>query len=155
MDQNTTLDHYMKIAWQQVSNKYNMIAAQHGFTQAAGYILIHIHKNGTSVSQIASSTGVKATSLSRVLGNLEKTGLIYREISQEDKRSVKVFLTPYGIQKRKLAKLVVRDFNDYLYCNLSGREVAQLTKILTKITLLTEKYESKVSLEEEVLTSQS
>ena len=112
MSQENTIDYFLKTSWQSVANKYNVIAAQFGFTQAAGYILINIHKEGASVSQIANSTGVKTTSLSRVLNNLESLGFIYRETSASDKRSVKVFLTELGKEKRKIAKDVVREFNE-------------------------------------------
>jgi len=90
MNQNQTIDYFLKTGWQTIANKYNQIASQYGFTQAAGYILINIHKEGTPVSQIANLTGVKTTSLSRVLNNLESLGFIYRETSETDKPSVKL-----------------------------------------------------------------
>lgn len=133
MSQNNTIDYFLKAAWQTVANKYNNIASQHGFTQAAGYILINIHKEGTAVSQIANSTGVKTTSLSRVLSNLEGLGFIYREASATDKRSVKVYLTPLGAEKRKIAKNVVRGFNEYLESLFSDKEREQLIKMLAKL----------------------
>lgn len=141
MNQNKTIDYFLKAAWQTVANKYNTIATQHGFTQAAGYILINIHKEGTPVSQIANSTGVKTTSLSRVLTNLESMGFIYREVSASDKRSVKVFLTPLGVQKRKIAKDVVRGFNEYLDGEFSKEEKDLLASMLVKINDLANAYQ--------------
>ncbi|MBP3942475.1 MarR family transcriptional regulator [Sphingobacteriaceae bacterium WQ 2009] len=140
MSQGNTIDYFLKTGWQTVANKYNVIAAQHGFTQAAGYILINIHKEGTAVSQIANLTGVKTTSLSRVLTNLEALGFIYREASATDKRSVKVYLTALGREKRKVAKDVVRNFNQYLEQHLSEKERNQLIKTLTKLNLLAANY---------------
>lgn len=144
MNQIETIDYLLKISWQNLANKYNQIAAQHGFTQAAGYILINIHRDGTPVSQLATSTGVKTTSLSRVLNNLETLGFIYREASDTDKRSVKVYLTELGQKKRKIAKDVVRQFNDFLDSQLSDRERTQLIKTLSKINDLTAKYTPKM-----------
>lgn len=141
MNQNNTIDYFLKSAWQNVVNKYNTMASQHGFTQAAGYILINIHKEGTSVSQIANSTGVKTTSLSRVLNNLEGLGFIYREVSELDKRSVKVYLTPLGMEKRKVAKDVVRGFNSFLEGQLSDKERNQLRNLLIKVSELAVVYE--------------
>lgn len=141
MSQNHTIDYLLKAAWQTVANKYNTIASQHGFTQAAGYILINIHKDGTAVSQIANSTGVKTTSLSRVLNNLEALGFIYRESSTTDKRSVKVYLTALGVEKRRIAKNVVRGFNDYLESNLSEKERGQLISVLAKVNDLASHYD--------------
>src|SRR5690606_12734961 len=101
-----TVDYFLKIVWQTVANKYNEIASEYDLTQALGYMLINIHEQGTAVSQIAALTGVKSTSLSRMLNNMEKQGLIYRETDPGDKRSVKIFLTSYGVGKRKIAREV-------------------------------------------------
>lgn len=141
MNQNETIDYFLKATWQTVANKYNNIASQHGFTQAAGYILLNIHKEGTTVSQIANYTGVRTTSLSRVLNNLESLGFIYREISAQDKRSVKVYLTELGVEKRRLAKDVVRGFNEYLEAALTMEEREQLVNMLIKINELAANYE--------------
>ncbi|WP_039054253.1 MarR family winged helix-turn-helix transcriptional regulator [Sphingobacterium sp. T2] len=150
MNQNNnskTIDYFLKAAWQTVANKYNNIASQYGFSQAAGYILINIHREGTPVSQIANSTGVRTTSLSRVLANLESLGFIYREISDKDKRSVKVFLTPLGVEKRKIAKDVVRGFNDYLNAHFTEQEREQLMNMLARVNDLANKYEPELQLE--------
>lgn len=145
MTHNKTIDYFLKTSWQTIANKYNQIATQHGFTQAAGYILINIHKEGTPVSQIANLTGVKTTSLSRVLNNLEKLGFIYREASVSDKRSVKVYLTELGKEKREVAKNVVRNFNHFLETNLSEKERSQLIKSLTKLNELATSYREEIS----------
>ncbi|WP_093101528.1 MULTISPECIES: MarR family winged helix-turn-helix transcriptional regulator [Sphingobacterium] len=147
MSQDNTIDYFLKTAWQTVANKYNVIASQHGFTQAAGYILINIHKEGTPVSQIANSTGVKTTSLSRVLNNLESLGFIYRETSDTDKRSVKVYLTELGQEKRKIAKDVVREFNEHLNTSFSEKEKATLVKFLKKINEVATNYSPVIQIE--------
>jgi len=135
-----TVDYFLKIVWQTVANKYNQIASDFGITQALGYMLINIHEEGTAVSQIAALSGVKSTSLSRILNNMEELGLIFREVDPKDKRSVKIFLTPFGIEKRHLAKGVVRSFNEYLNAHISDKERLQLIKTLNKINQLTADY---------------
>jgi DNA-binding MarR family transcriptional regulator len=135
-----TVDYFLKIVWQNVANKYNHIAADYGITQALGYMLINIHEHGTAVSQIAALSGVKSTSLSRMLKNMEELGLIYRETDMKDKRSVKIFLTPFGIEKRQIAKDVVRKFNEYLNSHISDKERLKLINTLNKINQLTTDY---------------
>jgi len=88
---------------------------------------------------------VKTTSLSRVLNNLEKLGFIYREASASDKRSVKVYLTELGKEKREMAKNVVRNFNHYLEENLSEKERNQLMKSLAKLNELATSYQEENS----------
>jgi len=140
MKQQETIDYFLKVVWQNVSNTYNQIASGFGITQAIGYVLINIGKEGTAVSQLAALLGVKATSLSRMLNNMEELGLIYREASADDKRSVKVYLTPLGYEKRHMAKGVVIAFNEYLNKNLSTIEKNNLLLTLQKLNKLTLAY---------------
>jgi len=135
-----TVDYFLKIVWQSVANKYNQIAGDYGLTQALGYMLINIREEGTAVSQIALLSGVKTTSLSRNLKSMEELGLIYRANDPNDKRSVKIFLTPLGVEKRKIAKDVVRKFNEYLNAHISDKDRLQLIKTLNKINQLTTDY---------------
>lgn len=140
MNDDNTIDYYLKTAWQSAANKYNQIASQFGITQATGYVLINIHKEGTPVSQLANLLGVKTTSLSRILNNLEGLGLIYRETNSADKRSVKVFVTALGRAKREQAKDVVRKFNAYLDEHLSDEERAATIHTLKRINQLAVQY---------------
>jgi len=81
--------------------------------------------------------GLKSTSLSRMLRQLEKSGLIYRESNEGDKRSVKIYLTELGKEKRHLARGLVKQFNNYLNSNISEADKEYLIKTLKKINQLT------------------
>ena len=140
MGKDNTLDYYLKTAWQSVANSYNQAASKVGLTQSSGYVLINIHKEGTAVSQIAGLLGVRSTSLSRLLSAMEKQGLIYREVNKLDKRSVKVFLTPLGLEKREMAKNIVREFNKYLVAHMSESERLRLANSLIKINQLSQEF---------------
>src|ERR1700742_2096831 len=133
-----TIDYFLKIVWQTVANRYNQVVTEFGITQSIGYLLINIdEKEGTTVSQVAALLGLKSTSLSRMLRQLEKSGLIYRESNEGDKRSVKIYLTPVGRQKRHQARVLVRQFNNYLDNHISENDKEYLIKMLKKINKLT------------------
>ncbi|MBD1366921.1 MarR family transcriptional regulator [Mucilaginibacter sp. ZT4R22] len=135
-----TIDYFLKIVWQTVANRYNQIVTEFGITQSIGYLLINIDEEGTTVSQAAALLGLKSTSLSRMLNQLEETGLIYRQSNKGDKRSVKIFLTDLGKEKRQMAKDVVKQFNNYLNAHISEADKLYLTEILKKINQLTINY---------------
>jgi DNA-binding MarR family transcriptional regulator len=135
-----TIDYFLKIVWQTVANRYNQLVTEFGITQSIGYLLLNIDEEGTTVSQAAALLGLKSTSLSRMLNQLEKTGLIYRESNQGDKRSVKIYLTDLGKEKRQLAKNVVKEFNNYLNAHISDADKQYLTDMLKKINQLTINY---------------
>jgi DNA-binding MarR family transcriptional regulator len=136
-----TIDYFLKIVWQTMANRYNQIVTEFGITQSIGYLLINIDDvEGTTVSQAAALLGLKSTSLSRMLNQLEQTGLIYRKSNDGDKRSVKIFLTDLGKEKRNMAKDVVRQFNGYLNAHISEADKQYLTEMLKKINQLTLNY---------------
>lgn len=139
-----TVDYFLKIVWQSVANKYNQIAAGYGLTQALGYMLINIQEDGTAVSQIATLLGVKPTSLSRPLRNMEELGLVFRKTDESDKRSVKIYLTDFGKEKKQVAKDVVRKFNEYLNGHIAEEDRRQFTAVLEKINKLTLEYDAKL-----------
>lgn len=137
------IDYHIKIAWQAVVNKYNQIASGYGITHAMGYVLVSINQeSGISVSQIASILGVKTTSLSRLLNSLEEMGFIVRKVDANDKRQVNVFLTDIGKEKQKIAKQVVREFNEYLDGHISASEKQVLIQTIQKINTLASNYEA-------------
>ncbi len=140
MAQDKTVDYYLKIAWQSLANRYNQLATPHGITQATGYLLINIHKNGTPVTQIASLLGVKSTSLSRILSGLEQQGLIYRSTDDQDKRSVRIFLTEAGQEKRQVAKNLVKDFNGHLERQLRDQDREKLIALLKRLINVANEY---------------
>jgi len=135
-----TIDYFLKIVWQTVANRYNQLVTEFGIKQSIGYLLINIDEAGTTVSQAAALLGLKSTSLSRMLNQLEQTGLIYRESNKGDKRSVKIYLTDLGKEKRQLAKNVVKQFNNYLNAHISDADKQYLTDMLKKINQLTLNY---------------
>jgi MarR family transcriptional regulator, organic hydroperoxide resistance regulator len=136
-----SVDYLLKIVWQNVANKYNTLVVGHGISQSIGYLLLNIDEaEGTTVSQAAQLLGLKTTSLSRMLNQLEQGGLIYRNSNEGDKRSVKIFLTPAGIEKKLFARKTAKDFNNYLNSHLNAKEKEQLTTLLKKVNALTLNY---------------
>ncbi|WP_365334578.1 MarR family transcriptional regulator [uncultured Mucilaginibacter sp.] len=136
-----TIDYLLKIVWQNMANRYNQLVAPSGITQSIGYVLINIdEKEGTTVSQVAALLGLKSTSLSRMLSQLEKMDLIYRQSNEGDKRSVKIYLTELGKEKRRMARNVVKQFNAYLNDHITEKEKLLLSNALKKINNLTLDY---------------
>jgi len=75
-----------------------------------------------------------------MLNQLEATGLIYRELNPGDKRSVKIYLTDLGKEKRHMARAVVKQFNNYLNTHINDKDKQYLIEMLEKINQLTLNY---------------
>src|SRR5690606_21611115 len=89
-------------------------ASEYGVSLSVGFILLNIDKEGTPSTQLGPKMGMEPTSLSRTLKTMEDAGLIYRKSDSGDKRKVLIYLSEEGIQKRKIAKQVVLEFNEHV-----------------------------------------
>lgn len=78
----------------------NQRLAEYGLTYSQARILNHLHiaKGNTVVNQhnLVCSLGVKASSISTVLRNMEHKGLIKKVRMQRDNRNKEIQLTPLG-----------------------------------------------------------
>ena len=108
------IDGRIRHAWHRVYRLYNQRAIAHGLTISAGFILMHIDKEGTPSTALGPRMGMEPTSLSRTLKSMEDQGWIKIVISQIDKRKVLIFLTPEGLLKRNLVKDFLLEFNEKL-----------------------------------------
>ena len=136
-----TVDYHIKFLWHSISNLYNQIAQEFGLTQATGYALLNIDsKEGIAATKIAPLMGMKATSLSRMLKKMESDNLIFKKKCKDDGRSVKIHLTEKGQEKKKIARKVVREFNQYMLERIDQRELKQYFETMCSIKEITEEY---------------
>lgn len=122
---------------------YSEIARQNGISQAMGFALISIEKQGSTPSEISKNIGIKSISLTRVLNDLEKRNLITRNADKKDGRKVVLKLTDEGVIARKIISKIIADFNDLLNQRLSNEEKIALQKIIFKIESVTETFIEK------------
>ncbi len=108
------VDFVLRHLWHKTSRLYNQKANDYGVSISVGFILLNIDKEGTASTQLGPKMGMEPTSLSRTLKTMEDKGLIFRKTDAADKRKVLIFLTPSGIDKRKIARQVVLDFNEHI-----------------------------------------
>ena len=129
MEKDKTIDHSLRATWQAVAKLYNEQASKHESTMAIGMALLYIDfENGTPSTSLGPSMGMEATSLSRILKNMEDKGLIYRERNPDDKRSVFIKLTEFGRAKREISKSSVIKFNETIRQNISEEKINHFLK---------------------------
>ncbi|MEQ8910628.1 MAG: MarR family transcriptional regulator [Vicingaceae bacterium] len=139
-----TVDYHIKLAWHSIVNLYNQLAVEHELTQATGFVLLNIGDNGgTPATKIAPLMGMKKTSLSRMLKNMEDEGLICRIKDEQDGRQVNICLTEEGQKKKKVAKQVVKQFNEHILSNIDAEHLSCFYQVMQDINGLTEDYRNK------------
>ncbi len=128
-----TIDFFIRQTWHKISRMYNQQAAEHDMTISIGYILLIIDKEGTPSTQLGPRMGMEPTSLSRTLKTMEDDGLIRREMDGVDKRKVLIFLTDKGLEKRRVSKKVVLDFNEKLMAKIPKTKIRAYFEVMEKI----------------------
>jgi len=132
-----TIDHALRATWKAVTKLYNEEAGKHESTMAMAMALLYIdHENGTPSTSLGPSMGMEATSLSRILKNLEDKGMIYREKNPNDGRSVFLKLTKSGKKMRDISRESVLNFNETIKKNISEEKINNFFEVTDTIKKL-------------------
>jgi DNA-binding MarR family transcriptional regulator len=137
MQKEHTIDHVLRATWQAVAKMYNEQAIKHDSSMAMAFILLNIDKeNGTPSTSLGPLMGMEPTSLSRILKSMEDKGAIYREKNPEDGRGVLIKLTKFGIEKRKISKAHVIQFNETVKQHVSDEKIKNFIEVTETINKL-------------------
>ncbi|MFN0201756.1 MAG: MarR family winged helix-turn-helix transcriptional regulator [Bacteroidia bacterium] len=139
-----SVDFDIKITWLSIAKMYNVRAVKEDITTNIGFVLIHIDaENGTPATKIAPLMGMEPRSLTRMLASLEERGLIYRQADEKDKRIVRIFLTEEGIEKRRVAREVVKGFNVELTEQIAPEKLNIFFQVIDQIQEISKEYHAK------------
>ncbi len=124
-----TIDAALRSTWNSVSKMYNREASKFNSTMATGFALLNIKAKGTPSSSLGPKLGMESTSLSRLLKSMEEKKLIYRMPNPQDGRSVLIFLTKFGKEKRDDSRSVVLNFNKIIEKQLSDVQLKHFFEV--------------------------
>ena len=145
MRKEKTIDFQIKWAWHSISRMYNSYAARYDTTMGVGYVLLNIDiENGTPATKIAPLLGMEPRSLVRMLKNLEERGLITREVSENDKRFVRIMLTELGKEKREVAREGVLSFNTMIRDKIPLDKLVTFFEVIKDINKIVEEENQKL-----------
>ncbi|MAV15217.1 MarR family transcriptional regulator [Flavobacteriaceae bacterium] len=137
-----TLDAVLRSTWNSVSKMYNREASKFDSTMAMGFALLNIDATGTTSTSLGPRLGMESTSLSRLLNNMEKKNLIIRKQNPSDGRSVLIFLTEFGKNKRDDSRSVVLNFNKHIESKLNKQQVKNFLEVAECIMIESKKFEN-------------
>ena len=136
-----TIDASLRTTWNAVSKMYNREASKFDSTMAMGFALLNIEANGTPSSSLGPKLGMESTSLSRLLKSMENKKMIKRVPNPSDGRSVLIFLTSFGKEKRDDSRSVVLNFNHAIENQLSDIQITHFFEVTKCIMEESKKFE--------------
>ena len=118
-----TIEYALRSTWQLITQMYNEKAMEYDATMTMAFTLLSVDAEGTPSTALGPKMGMEGTSLSRILNVMEEKNYIYRQPNPEDGRSVLIFLTEQGKEKRALSKQTVLEFNNSIINNVSSEKL--------------------------------
>lgn len=115
------------------------------FNGAQGSILYVLwQKDDVPIKDIALKTNLTKTTLTSMLDNLERDGLIARTSVPGDRRKVHIVLTPKAKELQTQYDEVSKEMNEIFYAGLTPKEAAALDKTLKHVLSNLEEAEEKI-----------
>jgi DNA-binding MarR family transcriptional regulator len=136
-----TIDAALRSTWNAVSRMYNREASKFESTMAMGFALLNIEAEGTPSTALGPKLGMEPTSLSRLLNSMEEKKMIERLANPADGRSVLIFLTPFGKEKRDDSRSVVLNFNQILEEKLTDIQIKHFFEVTYCVMQESKKFE--------------
>lgn len=142
MKREETVDHNIKSSWHAIYRMYNQQAGKHDITTSIGFVLLNINsKEGTPATKIAPLMGLESRSLTRMLKSMEEKQYIYRQKDPNDGRSVRIFLTDLGKEKKEVSRKTVLAFNEAVQQTISKEKLDAFFEVINEINVLIDKKE--------------
>ena len=117
--------------------KLNKLFSEYGLTEfngEQGKILYSLWKNdGLSSTNLSLETGLAINTLTNMLTKMEHSDLIYRKMSNTDKRRKYVFLTDKGKLLESKSKIATDKMIDIFYKDFSIQEIETFESMLRNI----------------------
>lgn len=127
----------VKVTWLAIARMFSPLATDHGITVTTGFVLLNISRDlGTPATKIAPLLGMEPRSLTRLIKKMEEEGLVERKPDPEDRRSVRIFMTEKGFEKKAIAKRNVESFNAAVRESITETELGAFFDVLEKIHLV-------------------
>lgn len=139
MKREETVDYNIKVAWHAISRMYNQYGASFDVTASTGFVLLNIDvDDGTPATKIAPLMGLEARSLTRMLKTMEDKKWIRRAKDPTDGRSVRIFLTEIGKEKREFSRRAVKEFNSKIRELVPEEDIQTFIEVTKAVTQLIE-----------------
>lgn len=150
MKKEETVDYNIKTAWHAIYRMYNQVAMKHDFTTSIGFVLLNIDsREGTPATKIAPLIGLESRSLTRMLKNMEGKGFIEKKPDPNDGRSVRIFLTDLGKEKKEVSRRTVLSFNEGVRESVSESRLQVFFEVINEINKIVEEEINKPILNHE------
>ena len=103
-------------------------------------------KDGIPQNDLAFITDRDKTSLTRLISNMERKGLVKRKTCDSDKRVNNIFITQKGLEEAKMAFPLIINEIDKIQQKIKAKEIETTIKVLKQIITFTNRKELPITI---------
>lgn len=112
----------------------NEVLRPHGITTPGWRVLANLQeRDGVSLRELAAQTSIDVSNLSKLIGVLQKRGLVTKRASKEDARVILIKITAAGRRKFHEALPYAREILDLSVVGFTSEEQTQFMDLLRRM----------------------
>jgi DNA-binding MarR family transcriptional regulator len=134
LDLNEYLPYLINRVGNAISDAFSEVLATHELTISMWRVLAVLHHGGSqSMTNLAELTTVELSTLSRLVGTMQRRGLVTRKRGGSDGRYVSVALTARGTTLTARLVPPAADLQDRMIAGMEAADVATLRRLLREL----------------------
>jgi DNA-binding MarR family transcriptional regulator len=85
------------------------------------------------MTELSKALAVKNATLTGLIDRLERSAFVIRKASRNDRRSIRIYITPEGIEECDKAKPVIKRVNEEIKSGFSQEEMEVFKRVLNSV----------------------
>ena len=99
----------------------------------AGILFLLQRDDGQTMTELSKALAVKNATLTGLIDRLERSAFVMRRASKDDRRSIRIYITPEGIEECDKAKPVIKRVNQEIKSGFSQEEIEVFKRVLHSV----------------------
>jgi DNA-binding MarR family transcriptional regulator len=99
----------------------------------AGLLFLLRQVDGRTMTALSKALAVKNATLTGLIDRLERSGFVMRQASKKDRRSIRIYITPAGVEECEKAKPVIKRANEEIKSGFSLEEIEVFKRVLNSV----------------------
>ena len=99
----------------------------------AGILFLLQRDDGQTMTELSKALSVKNATLTGLIDRLERSAFVMRRASKNDRRSIRIYITPAGIDECDKAKPVIKRVNEEIKSGFSKEEINVFKRVLNSV----------------------
>ena len=121
-------------AIRKVTKAYREEIANYGLTHGQFFMLVAVmDEEGLLASELAEKIAQDRPTTTGLLDRLEKDGWVERKVDTKDRRTLRIYLTPYAKKQRESIMKIFEETNQKFINRFSQKEWTQMQSFLTRL----------------------